>query len=334
MTGIVLTAAASFDFASDEYRALFLRSHASAFQHPDWLSPFYRTLARAHAVEPVIVIGRRADTGALVLVVPLVRRWTGDGIAIEYAFLGVTDYALAVIDPALMPAEDRRLARDFLQALGRFDRLEIAPVRQDDLAAWWLLLAARPVALGFGAHHLRVRSSPARGRDLARKGRRLLERGPLQLEIAGPDSVRQMMVNARRFRQGRFRDDPMQSEAAFEFYVEVAARGQRSGLARSYQLRCGDDPVAVLFGLIHGRRFHYLVLGCDYPKFGRFSPGMIMFATAMDDWFAGGGEVFDFTIGDEPFKGALGCERTPMYRFSHVGAKTRLAPELAECADA
>lgn len=331
MSEIVLTAATEFDFASDEYRALFLKSHCSPFQHPDWLSPFYRTLARDHRVEPLIVVGRRVGTGALALVVPLVRRRTGGGIAIEYAFLGVTDYALPVIDPVIVPADDGRLARDFVRALGRFDRLDIAPVRQDDLAAWRLLLPFQPAALGFGAHHLRLQSPPALTPGLARKARRLAERGPLKLDIAPPDEIRQTMTAARQFRRGRFHNDPMRGGASFDFYVEVAMRDR---LARTYRLWCGDDLAAVLFGLVQQRRFHYLVLGCDYPAFGRFSPGMIMFAKAMEHWFEGGGGTFDFTIGDEAFKSALGCERTPMHRFLLVGANKRRTARHAACVDA
>jgi CelD/BcsL family acetyltransferase involved in cellulose biosynthesis len=312
---IVLTAVDHFDFASDEYCALFQRSQSSPFQHPDWLSQFYRIMAPGHGAEPLIVVGRRLDTGALVLVVPLLRRRTGAGVALEYAFLGVTDYALPVIDPALAPVDDDRLAQDFLQALGGFDRLDIAPVRQDDRAAWRHLLPRDSAPLGFSAHHLHARSKLKTTPKLARKMRRLRERGELTLEIADPESIPDTMLAARRFRQGRFRDDPMQSAAGFEFYVAVAA----SGLARTYRMTCGGGLVAVLFGLVHRRRFHYLVLGCDYPKFGRFSPGMIMFAQAMEHWFEDGGEVFDFTIGDEAFKTALGCKRTPMHGLSQLG---------------
>jgi len=335
MPEIVLTATADFDFASEEYRALFLRSPCSAFQHPDWLSPFYRILVPGHRVGSLIVIGRYVDTGALALVVPLVRRRTGRGTEISYAFLGVTDYALPVIDPAIAIADDGGLARDFLLALGRFDRLDIAPVRQEDCAMWRLLVPTRPAALGFGAHHVRLHPSPGIVPGRARKARRLAEQGPLRLDIAAADSIRQTMMAARRFRQGRFRDDPMQSETSFEFYVEVATRGERSGLARTYRLWCGDGLVAALFGLMHHRRFYYLVLGCDYPQYGRFSPGMIMFAKAMEHWSETGGEVFDFTIGDEAFKAGLGCERTPMRGFAQAGGvKARIAADLAERADA
>lgn len=55
---------------------------------------------------------------------------------------------------------------------------------------------------------------------------------------------------------------------------------------------------------------------------------MILFERAMDAWFAAGGEVFDFTIGDEPFKSALGCIRTPLFRLGRA-ATPRGAAYLA-----
>lgn len=333
MPEIALAAVDRFDFGSEEYRALFRRAHASAFQNPDWLSAFYRILAPAHHAEPLIVVGRQVDDGALALVVPLVRPRMDSGIVIEYAFLGVTDYALPVMAPEVALARDDRLALDFLEALGRFDRLEIAPVRADDVAAWRLLLPMEPAPLGFSAHHL---DSPARFTpNLTRKARRLQELGELKLEAVGADAVSDAMMAARRFRQGRFRDDPLQSAAGLDFYAAVAAAGETSGPARTFRLSCGGRTVAILFGLAHRRRFHYLVLGCDYPSFGRFSPGMIMFARAMEEWFGSGGEVFDFTIGDEAFKTALGCTRTPMVRLPHArDVAPRIEPALAGCGDA
>jgi len=324
-TDIIFTVAPDFDFTSDEYRALLLRARCSAFQHPDWLVPLYR-LAERQRVEPFVVVGRRAGTGELAVVVPLVRRRTGAGIAIGYAFLEVTDYACPVADP-LVAGDRGALSKRFLHALGSFDRLEIAPVREDDLAAWAPLLPSAPAALGFGAHHVQRRVAP--GAHLARKIRRLGKYGALRLDVVEPGDIPAVMMAARRFRHGRFRADPVQVDPSFDFYVDVA----RSGLARVYRLSCGNDLVAVLFGLMLRGRFYYLVLGCDYANYKRFSPGMIMFARAMEDWFDSGGEVFDFTIGDEAFKSALGCVRTPMYGFALTGS-ARAPARIAEHADA
>lgn len=73
--------------------------------------------------------------------------------------------------------------------------------------------------------------------------------------------------------------------------------------------------MATCFGVVDGERYCYLVLACDYENFAQYSPGMLILDLAMADWAATGGKVFDFTIGDEPFKSTFGCTRSPMYIF-------------------
>lgn len=317
-----------FDFAAAAYRAFFSRARASPFQHPDWLAPFYRRLARPPLAEPLVVVGRD-DAGSLAVVVPLLRR-TGQAVGVDYAFLGVTDYALPVVAPELDLRQVPHLSARFHAALGRRDGLRIEPVRRQDAPLWRVLLGTTPEELGFGAHDLACDGDYAacRGRIFAggkaaaldRKIRRLAARGELRLDALTGAEAGAAMTAARQFRRGRFKDDPLQHDDFHGFYAEVAERGAASGLARTYRLSCGGETVAVLFGLIDGDRFCYLVLGCDYASFGRFSPGMIMFDGVMRDWFGNGGKVFDFTIGDEAFKTALGCRRTGMLRFRHDSA--------------
>jgi CelD/BcsL family acetyltransferase involved in cellulose biosynthesis len=88
-----------FNFDSAEYRALFERSGATAFQHPDWLAPIYRHLASANSGEPLVICGRDSVNGSLVLVVPLIKRRFGETIVVEYASRGVTDYACPILSP-------------------------------------------------------------------------------------------------------------------------------------------------------------------------------------------------------------------------------------------
>ncbi len=72
------------------------------------------------------------------------------------------------------------------------------------------------------------------------------------------------------------------------------------------------------FGLTHAGRFDYLLIGCDYERHGRHSPGLMLFDRMIDDWAASGGSVFDFTIGDEPFKTDFGAKPTPMFELRGV----------------
>ena len=90
----------SFDFLSDEYRALFENSRATAFQNPLWLDHLYRRLAPRLDAEPLIIAVRWSNNGRLALILPLIRRRYGVMKVIEFADLKVCDYAAPVCDDA------------------------------------------------------------------------------------------------------------------------------------------------------------------------------------------------------------------------------------------
>lgn len=310
---IDLSVESSFDFGSAEYRELLAASNATAFQHPDWLGPFYRILVPTHGVEPHIVVGR--DAGALQLVLPLTRSAT----SVDYAFLDVTDYACPVMRPEALEAAGALPTK--LRAVLGGAPLTISPVHQEHVADWRMLLGVEPRQLSFSAHSLPVAMSRSGGRhfsarrrgDLARKANRL---GPLKLEGVHGGAIAQLFLEAQAFRRGRFENDPLQLDHGLEFYSEVATRGDLSGLSRTFRLSHEDRTLAMLFGLIDGSHFRYIILACDYARFADYSPGLLIFDRAIAGWADAGGEVFDFTIGDEPYKRELGCKPTPMFAFA------------------
>src|SRR4051794_17586428 len=63
----------AFDFLSREYAELFDRSAATAFQHPFWLHSLYTRLAPHAQASPLVVVARHRTTGALAMVLPLLR---------------------------------------------------------------------------------------------------------------------------------------------------------------------------------------------------------------------------------------------------------------------
>jgi CelD/BcsL family acetyltransferase involved in cellulose biosynthesis len=309
---------ADFDFGSPEYRAFFARAGLTPFQHPDWLVPFYRRLPGPDGSEPLVLVGRAPGSRELTCVIPLLRQRRPSGPHVTFAFLGVTDYACPVIDPG--PLVDVSLANDLERLVGAHT-LDIRPIHHAHAALWSRLLGRDPELMDYGSHAVglagpmpdwrRGHYGPNQLHGLPRKARRLAELGDVRLDLVSGGKARDCMALARSFRAGRFPGDPLQVDASATFYADVAATG--GDLARTFRLSCGDEVVAVMFGLVHGRRFHYVVLACDYANFARFSPGLLIMDLAIEAWAASGGEIFDFTIGDEPFKANFGCQRTPMY---------------------
>ena len=164
-----------------------------------------------------------------------------------------------------------------------------------------------------GTAHGRANFSARRRNDLARKARRL---GPLEMHIVHGDAIVDALLEAQMLRRNRFENDPLQFQHGLQFYCEVAIRGDLSGMSRTFVLAHEGRTVAILFGLVDGGRFRYILLACDYARYSRFSPGLLIFERAIAHWAQTGGDMFDFTIGDEPYKDEIGCAKSPLFAFA------------------
>lgn len=328
---------ADFDFLDAAFRDLHARSGATAFQHPVWLDAFYAHVAPARGAEKVVITGRDEE-GRLAFVLPMIRRRLSGVRMVESADLGVSDYSAPVIDRNYLPSA---AVRNTIAALLRpIDILRIKPVRAEMVDAWLGFLDANAARLDFHAHAASPSApydqwraealSPGFRSSLDRKARRLAREGVVTLErVLGEDRLRDAIESIRSARRGRFDGDPIQANSVRDFYAEVAVRGATEGAARIYRLAQGGETVGHVFGLTHAGRFHYLLIGCDYERFGRFSPGLIFYDRMMRDWCEEGGEVFDFTIGDEPFKADYATRPTTMWQLS---ARPTLRGSLAALA--
>lgn len=68
------------------------------------------------------------------------------------------------------------------------------------------------------------------------------------------DSIAEAFEQAQTFRRGRFEND-LQLDHGLDFYTEVASKGDRSGLSRTFRLSHEGRTVAILFGLIDRSTF-------------------------------------------------------------------------------
>jgi CelD/BcsL family acetyltransferase involved in cellulose biosynthesis len=315
-----------FNFGSGDFADLFAMSGASAFQHPIWLDAFYRHLAPIRGAEPVIVTGRAAS-GQLQVVLPMIRRRKSGVWLLEATDLGVSDYAAPVVRNGFMPTEVTRAA--IAAALPPHDIMRIRPVRAEHVAKWQSLLDLTARDVDFSAHATDLPAShatwraqavePGFARYLDKKRKRFFKASDARLKLlAEPAEIAAAIGAIQSDRKGRFAGDPIQENFVRDFYAEVATTGSAAGLARTYALMLDGEAIGHVFGLTHGGRFYYLLIGCDYERHGRHSPGLILYDTMIEDWIATGGTVFDFTIGDEAFKADFGTVPTAMFELVQV----------------
>ena len=121
-----------YDFTCLKYLRLFPGCQASGFQSPVWLNNFYRHTSLIPGIENIVVIGCDSGTDELVMVLPLrLSRKESDTLWLEFASLGIVDYAFPVIKNSLI-SNQKVLCdiADYLRVLLiPYSSLCIAPIR-------------------------------------------------------------------------------------------------------------------------------------------------------------------------------------------------------------
>ncbi len=314
-----------FDYTAPEYEDIYRKSEASAFQHPLWLTYFYNLLVPSRKARNLTVTGRDPESGRLRFVLPLIGRRKFGLRLVETTDLGVSDYTCPVIDRDWPLPRD--LAARVATTLPSHDVLRIRPIREEAVKDWNAVINMPASKVDFSAHATVLPSSypdwranafdKSFTRYLDRKKRRFLKSGNVELQLLDdPSALRQAIGRVKALRTGRFEGDPIQTDAVERFYTEIAIHGASAGLARTYLLALDGEAVGYVFGLTVNGRFYYLLIGCDYERFGRHSPGLVMYDMIIERWIGDHGNSFDFTIGDEPFKGDFGATPTAMYEIA------------------
>jgi CelD/BcsL family acetyltransferase involved in cellulose biosynthesis len=319
-----------FDFLSSDYQQLYARSSATLFQHPSWLHYLYTVLAPAKRAEPV-VITLVEDHDGLIGLLPLVGRRRGPTKWIEFADLGVSDYAAPVIDRdwAYELARDPSIADEVRGAIGAADLIRIDKVRSDPSELTALLGAKDTVQHPFYGHRIplpatleqwRDERDPAVIRHLA-KLRKRIGRNQRRLEVRGltaTDEIDEAFEQLRRFRRARFADrraiDLTEDPDCFEFYRQVAYDGARHKEPGStWILTINDETVGVSFGLADTVTELGMLIGYDVEQWRNYSLGLVFVEALIELSIQRGKSFHDLTIGHDSYKTALGAVAEPMF---------------------
>jgi CelD/BcsL family acetyltransferase involved in cellulose biosynthesis len=335
----------AFDFLSEEYAALFGGSAATAFQHPLWLDGIYTRLVPAAAAKRLVIVLRYRATGALAMVLPLLRVRRGPIWTVEFADLRVSDY-LALPCSAKVFSEvlgDKKACLEIRRLIKPFDLLRIPKLPGARTAIESLLGAAPCVAMETNAYSVILQAPFEKWRngaldrsyqkELAKKWRQLQKKGALQFSccedspaiIAGLEAMK--AYRGPRF-QSQGDGDLLQRAEYFDFYSDVAVRGTGS-FVRLYTLEMDGRVIAAVLGLYHKGTFLIIMSAFDVDGYKSQSLGSLMFEQVARDCIERGDQVLDFTIGDEPYKKLFGAQASPMWTVTQTGSAAGALVEFA-----
>lgn len=322
-----------FDFLSDEYATLFAESSASAFQHPMWLDAIYQKLVPQLKGDPLIVTVRDAIDSHLVMVLPLVRRRYRGLRTIEFADLGVSDYVAPVGSDATieMVAADPFTCKRINAVLKPYDILRIRKLRSPSMAIQRLFGATECSEMSMGAYAVPLNSDYATWRsgnisasyckELDKKSRQLHRKGQVAFDrLTDAASIEATFQKMREYRRQRFDSgDLLQDPLYFDFYLDVAIRGQAT-LSRVYGVSMDGVPIAGAMSLSHKGSLLIILTGFDHDSYKSRSLGSLLFEMIAKHAISIGDRELDFTIGDEPYKVLFGAQKSPIYQILRFGS--------------
>lgn len=326
----------AFDFLSQEYVELFERSAATAFQHPIWLDALYRKLAPAAAAKRLVVVVRDRATGALVMVLPLLRVRRGPIRTVEFADLRVSDYLAPVCTAEIFSdlLQDESACLKLRRLLRPFDLLRMPKLPDGKFPIEALLATPRRTSTEANAYSTLLiapfeqwRASALNRsyqKELSKKWRQIEKKGELGFSCCDDDaSILVAMEQMKKFRGPRFQaqgdGDLLQRPEYFDFYSDVAIRSI-GGFVRLYTMTMDGDVIATVLGLCHRDSFLIIMSAFDIAGYKSQSLGALMFERVARDCIERGDQVLDFTIGDEPYKRLFGAQPSPMWSVTQAGS--------------
>lgn len=302
-----------------------------AFQHFAWVEIWHRCVGAAEGITPLFVWVEEPRSGPLMLLPLGLRKrrflsrlvWLGGRLA---------DY----LGPVIAKNCEARLTREGFLAL--WQKIEAALPRFDVLH-----LERQPAAIGeqrnpflhlpharhpsISAYSTALRApfedftcrnrSPKSASTERRKERRLAEQGKLGFVVADPDNFETLLeVNmAEKSRQYRGLGVPdlFTSPGYCEFLRTLSRQERSSGFVRLFALLLDDTPLATHWGLVYRDRFYHLLPAYARTALTRYSPGAFLLRHMVRWAIEHGLRVYDFTIGDEPYKREWSDSELPLY---------------------
>jgi CelD/BcsL family acetyltransferase involved in cellulose biosynthesis len=316
-----ITAAESLAALAPEWTRLWrLSPHATPFQTPAWLLPWWRHFGQG---ELVVLCAREVDRLAGLL--PLYIHQEASLRKLLPVGIGNSDW----LDAICLPGHERQVAGALLSAIAeravRFDVCDLQPLPSESpllhapgagLADERIALEPCPVLRLAAAGELEASLPTRRRRKLRYYRRRAESAGHLRFETAQPESLPELLdafcaLHAARWeRQGL--PGVLADEAVRSFHSEAAPRLMAQGVLRLHALRLDERIVAVLYGLLAKGRLYLYLSGFD-PDLAGLGVGSLVIRHAMEEAVREGVREFDFLRGREAHKYRWGASDCPSY---------------------
>jgi len=349
----------AFAEAERAWRDAERRCFGYAYQRFDWLSRWHEEFGERDPITPQIVMVRDAN-GVPLFLFPLgltlvqgmrILGWMGQEVNAHQAPLIHASAAVWVTE-----ARFARLWGAIQEAIGPHDAVHFSeqPARIGPYPNPVVRLEGTIFRTGLShqanlsgnagvtpneqwtTYHHSVMSTRSR-KDLGRRLRRLKERGDVRFVVATKPTEalqiteRMMAQKSLRFIETGAPDVFARSDYR-RLFSRMATECLDSGLVRIFALYCGDEIVATNWTLLSNGWLTGLYSGYEEGEWERLSVGNLLRNEIIEWCFTQGIQVFDFSVGDEPYKLAWCDERTALSEYLATNSalgRTYTVPRIA-----
>jgi CelD/BcsL family acetyltransferase involved in cellulose biosynthesis len=303
------------------WRAFEQTADGTAFQTFEWLATWQHHIGAREGVRPVVVIGRD-DRGDILFMLPLAISAHRYGRVLSFLGAELCDYNAPLLAPefARVVPEPLPLLRRVFAALQAhfshdlvcFDKMpETVGTQANPLVKLPVMLhpsGAYLTQLGadWDAFYREKRSSSTRQRDRAKR-KKLAKFGEVRMVHPTSDEDITATLDTLMAQKGdalaRMGVGNMFLRPGYrEFYRAMATGAAVRHLIHVSRLQVGDEIAAANLGLTFQGRYYYVLASYGDNEMSRFGPGAAHLRDLMQYAIGQGFRIFDFTVGDEPYK--------------------------------
>jgi CelD/BcsL family acetyltransferase involved in cellulose biosynthesis len=318
---------------SSDWRDLFHRCRATAFQSPDWLLPWIEVFSPE---KMMVVEVRCADQ--LVGLAPLLIYRRDSECVLAFMGGGVSDYLDVLVDRAFGAQVITEMLRAVLNAQEDWAVLDLT-----DIPSHSLLLnlsefrgQAREhdscfvLRLPHTREDLLHLFSKRQRANLRNAYSRLERAGGGQVEIATTETLPEFLGDLFKLHANRWSEQGqsgvLDDERVRAFHRASAPALLQSGQLHLARLRLGHRTIAVIYSLFSQETAYCYLQGFD-PEFSSLSPGTQLMFSVMADALARGMGEFDFLRGREAYKQHWRAETKPTFRIQLPRATLATMPK-------
>lgn len=300
--------------------------HATVFQRPQWLIPWWKHIGEG---ELWAISARQGDKPVGLMPLYVYQRPEGGTRELFFLGMGTSDYLGSVSAADCEKQAAQAMFEVIQENADRWDVCEFTQLREGSP----LLQAAGGEAEISQGEACPALGPPQISKPMSEKlhyyRRRAHRMGGIRFELADERCVATRFADLIRLHSMRWgQNGVLQDQRVREWHFEMLPQLAEAGLLRMWSMLVDGRVVAVHYGLADGRAWYYYLGGFD-PAYQQISPGTLVLGHAIEEAQREGLATFDFLRGTESYKYLWGAVDQKTYRLRIVSARQGVQSAMA-----